>query len=52
VAGQLGARCVVDVDAGGSDVFGEMAAGARAGDEQDVGREVQQRGEGDLGICG
>ena len=37
------------MEAGGGEVFGEMRARPGSGDEQDVRREVEQPGEGDLG---
>ena len=46
--GQLGAGRVVEPDAGGAEVLGEVGAGAGPGDEQDVRGEVQQPGERDL----
>src|ERR1700676_4288829 len=45
---QLGLGGAVDSDSAGSDVLGQMLAGAGAGDEQDVRRQVEQPGECDL----
>jgi hypothetical protein len=46
--GQLGAGRVVEPDAGGAEVLGEVGAGAGPRDQQDVRGEVQQPGERDL----
>src|SRR5580700_7244133 len=48
VPGQLGVVRVVEPDVAGAEVLGQVDAGAGAGDEQDVGGEVQQPGERDL----
>src|SRR5271168_1203444 len=48
VPGQLGAGTVVDSDTGRPDVLGQMLAGPGAGDEKDIGCEVEQPRERDL----
>jgi hypothetical protein len=41
VPGQFGAGRVVEPDVGGTEVLGEVVAGARARNEQDVQGEVE-----------
>jgi hypothetical protein len=46
---QLPSSGIVEMDAGRLVVLGQMLAGPGTGNKQDIGREVQQPGEGDLG---
>ena len=48
MAGQCGTGRVVESDAGRAEVFGEVIAGAGAGDEQHVRCKIQQPGQRDL----
>ena len=48
VSRQLNPGGVVDTNAGRSDVLGQVLSGPGAGDEQDIGCEVEQPGERDL----